>query len=354
MSTLISEAFLASVKREYGVQVVACLPLGTGAMSQTFRLTTPQHTLFLKIYRSVQDPAGKPHIERIAFSHTVQRSLETAGFPVPHLLTNLNDATYTTHDGAVYALSDFVEGRDYDPANADDLRAAGHLLGRLHQHLAAPNEPTPACGHPSQEGIQHCDQFPSRGGVREAGGGSSTEKCQPFEEEVAQILLERLDRIAAMDSVATVPIGAWRDEVVALTQRLGQPTPHTQVIHGDYRAQNLKYGEHGVCAVLDWDMARPASRLHDLAYALVFFPAVYQDTPPTTAQQRAFYEAYTAAYPLTAEERRLLPAYLQLAFLRGLTLWLNLACTTNLRQRLQPWIQAYLGERDRLVEVPVS
>ena len=44
------------------------------------------------------------------------------------------------------------------------------------------------------------------------------------------------------------------------------------IIHGDYRAQNLKFDGSDIRAILDLDTACPASRLYDLGYALSLFP----------------------------------------------------------------------------------
>ena len=60
------------------------------------------------------------------------------------------------------------------------------------------------------------------------------------------------------------------------------------LIHGDYRAQNLKFDDMGIRAILDLDTACAAPRLYDLGYALVFFSAVYQDTPLTSNQRSIF------------------------------------------------------------------
>jgi Ser/Thr protein kinase RdoA (MazF antagonist) len=114
------------------------------------------------------------------------------------------------------------------------------------------------------------------------------------------------------------------------------------IIHGDYRAQNLKFAGTRIRAILDLDTARPAERLFDLGYALVFFPAVYQDAPLTPEQRAIFLHAYESTCPLSETERKLLPSHLKLAFLRGITLWLDLYYFAGIRERTGHWIQSYL------------
>ncbi|MCG8622621.1 MAG: hypothetical protein MJE68_11585, partial [Proteobacteria bacterium] len=89
-------------------------------------------------------------------------------------------------------------------------------------------------------------------------------------------------------------------------------------------------------------------RLYDLGYALVFFPAVYQDIPLTTDQRSIFLRAYESICPLSETEREVLPTHLRLAFLRGLTLWLDLYYFAGLSERTRPWIQGYLQHAQSL------
>ena len=128
-----------------------------------------------------------------------------------------------------------------------------------------------------------------------------------------------------------------------MAAELSVPDEGDWIIHGDYRAQNLKFDAEGrVKAILDFDSARPANSAYDLAYALVFFPAVYQDSPLTSRQKSIFLEAYEAVCPLTKDERSALPAHLRLAYLRGMTLWLHLHDLGGMRERVRPWIEGYL------------
>jgi Ser/Thr protein kinase RdoA (MazF antagonist) len=323
MPGLISETFHASLYRRYNLVVKSATPVGTGAMNQTMKLVANQGVFFLKIYQSRQTLDSGPDIEQIAFSHAVQQFVGRHGFPVPGLLLNRDGATYSVWDNCVYALSEFVEGRDYQPGNSGQLRAAGELLGRVHQRLQD-FQPSTHLAWP------------------------------PMETEVFRQLKRRLFRIQSVacndqSLLSCSQIEKWLDEVEALGQALPPTDNESWIIHGDYRAQNLKFDGDRICAILDFDAARPTNRLHDLSYALVFFPAVYQDAPPTTDQQSMFFQAYTRISPLTETERERLPVYLRLAFLRGLTLWLELAYFAGMRARLHPWIQAYLREKDRII-----
>ena len=318
----LSAATRISICQNYDLTIEFAAPIGTGAMSTTMRLTTNRGLLFLKIYKSVreEDTPAPPDLQRIAFTHAIQNFLYQKGLPVPRLLPNRSGETFSVCDslldiGGVYALSEFVEGSDYDVANLDQLRASGDMLGRLHRQLRQ-----------FQPRIQ-----PAR---------------PPIEAEIFVELHGRLSRLQPVVEEGVVPllqIDAWIHEVDVLRDTV-YDTQYEQewIIHGDYRAQNLKFDGSGIRAILDLDTACPASRLYDLGYALVFFPAVYQDTPLTVDQRSIFLHAYERVCPLSNAEKEMLSTHLRLAFLRGITLWLDLYYFAGLSVRIRPWIQGYL------------
>ena len=321
-----------SICRDYNLTIESAAPIGTGAMSTTMRLVTNRGALFLKLYKSAQDPRTHAplDLQRIAFAHAVQAFLHREGFPVPRLFPNNRGKTFSVCDspvgtGEVYALSEFIEGSDYDVTNLNQLRTSGEMLGRLHRHLRQFHPP-----------------------IQPAGPSLGTELFIQLKER-----LSRLRPVAEEDIVSLAQIDAWIHEIEILRSSI-----HTQhdeeyeekwLIHGDYRAQNLKFdGSSGIRAILDLDTACPASRLYDLGYALVFFPAVYQDIPLTTDQRSIFLRAYESICPLSETEREVLPTHLRLAFLRGLTLWLDLYYFAGLSERTRPWIQGYLQHAQSL------
>ena len=271
--------------------------------------------LFLKIYGPEVNQSSAPGSgqRRIAFTHAVQTFLRQNNFPVPRVLPNKKGETFSLsaappqseEDNSIYVLSEFVEGDDYDASRpTDQLQSAGEMLGLLHRRL---------------HGFQSPIEFP----------------WPPVETE---IFTELNDRFARLQSVAgdsqTPPVSQyqldrWLQEVEELKENFQCSILNSQfsrgwVIHGDFRAQNLKFDEGRICAILDLDTTRPADRLYDLAYALVFFPAVYQDSPLTADQRSRFLHAYERICPLSELERRMLSAHLRLAFIRGITLWLDL------------------------------
>ena len=299
-------------------------------MGFTMLLHTNRRRLFLKRYHpaSTPNPNQSAEVPCIAFTHAVQNYLYNKDFHIPRLYCNRDGDSLTVEGNEIYAISEFVEGCDYDavqPTGA--LQSAGETLGQIHDEL---------------RGFQPTVGF----------------KWLPMHEEVINLLRRRLERIriAASDTdgnpVSRNRIDEWMVEAGRLDAELSELDDGDWIIHGDYRAQNLKFDAEGkVNAILDFDSARPANRAYDLAYALVFFPSVYQDTPLTPQQKSIFLEAYEAVCPLTEEERSALPGHLRLAYLRGMTLWLHLHDVGGMRDRVRPWIEGFLSGADSLTQL---
>ena len=106
----------ANIHQNYGIKIAAAIPIGTGAMSSTMALNTDQRELFLKRYKPAPDLNLNPstHIPRIAFTHAVQEYLGKREFPIPRLLRNRGGDTLTVDGNEIYAISEFVEGFDFD------------------------------------------------------------------------------------------------------------------------------------------------------------------------------------------------------------------------------------------------
>ena len=327
----LAAATQASIRQHYNLTIESAIPIGTGAMSTTMRLATSRGTLFLKIYKSArnQRTSAQPDLERIAFTHAVQTFLHRENFPVPRLLPNNNGKTFSVcgnplETGEVYALSEFIEGTDYNVANSEQLHVSGEMLGRFHQQLR---------------------QFQPQ--IQSAG--------PPLETEIFIQLQERLSRLQPVvqkDLVSPTQINSWIHEVEVLKNSVialrDTQAAQNWLIHGDYRAQNLKFDSTGVRAILDLDTACSAPRLYDLGYALIFFPSVYQDPPLTSNQRSIFLHAYESICPLSEVEREMFPSHLRIAFLRGITLWLDLYHFAGMSDRTRPWIEGYLQHTQSL------
>ena len=208
----------ASIHQNYGLNVADAIPIGTGAMSATMLLHTDRGKLFLKRSQAPSSSNFNQSTEtlRISFTHAAQDYLYKKDFPIPRLLRNRSGDTLTVEGNEIYAISEFVDGFDYDAAEPTGaLQSAGETLGRMHNELRG--------FRPSVE-IQWA----------------------PMRDEVIGTLRQRLERIRTTASetddypVSESQIDEWKTEVERLAAELHVPDEGDWIIHGDYRAQNLK------------------------------------------------------------------------------------------------------------------
>ncbi len=116
------------------------------------------------------------------------------------------------------------------------------------------------------------------------------------------------------------------------------------LLHGDYRAQNLLFRGDTVSCVLDWDDAAYGSKPLDICYSLIFFRAVIHPDPPGLPEMRAFLDGYQQSGWLRPGAWDQMADYLDLALLRGLSLWAAIRETTrdeDVLSRTTSWIDSY-------------
>lgn len=194
-------------------------------------------------------PMGKAHRIHIDFAHAVQMHLAGHGFPVTTLMATREDrATVLERDNHIYELFEFVAGIRYDGSAAMTVEA-GRQLAKLHLDLTDFSADVAAL-----RGSFH-DAGTVRRHLRFAGGkkGARTDRRL---QHVAEILMELYNG----SSVRANELGfdSWPE----------------QVVHGDWHPGNMLFRDHRLVAVLDFDAARVAPRVTDLANGMLQFSIV--------------------------------------------------------------------------------
>jgi Ser/Thr protein kinase RdoA (MazF antagonist) len=190
--------------------------------------------------------SGKDNPSRVSFTQGLHRHLELHGYQVPKLMGTARDRSPSVHlADRTYELFEFVPGQAFDQSIAS-TRSAGDALGMLHRFAA--------CFSPSW---------------RPAGGGFHD---QPL---IADSLQQLPAKLGIQEK--NNPILQLRDMYENARQRANESGIHawpTQVIHGDWHPGNLLFKDNLVIAVLDFDTARVASRVEDLASGALQFSLV--------------------------------------------------------------------------------
>ena len=194
-------------------------------------------------------PRGRDQREHVLFAHRLQLFLGERGFPLPHLVaTRDRFESMLIVDGAIYELFQFIEGGDYDRSGAATA-AAGAALGTFHrltECYASPKAPIDWHYH---------DRPAVRGAIAESVKTLGAAGNGDVDARTAQVKqLQGLYRRCA----------AHADE-------LGLRRWPPQIIHGDWHPGNMLFDEGGVAAVMDYDSARLAPRVLDIANGALQF-----------------------------------------------------------------------------------
>jgi len=194
-------------------------------------------------------PRGKNDRVRAAFAHAVQGHLAEKGFSVTTLMgTRDGDSTIVQLNSHIYELSRFVSGTRYD-GSEDATVDAGRQLARLHGYLADfsyESKPPRACFHDSATVRRHLKTL---GSDRMAG---------PEKE---------------LQVAAEVLMGAYNGSSARVNQ-CGFDSWERQVVHGDWHPGNMLFCDAKIVAVLDFDSARIAPPVTDLANGMLQFSIV--------------------------------------------------------------------------------
>lgn len=178
---------------------------------------------------------------RVAFVHGIQLFLHAHAFPTPGIIgTRGDNNSILQHHGMVYELFRFVEGEPLS-GHRDEVVSAGATLTWLHRLIAEHRPAYDAGAHEGRVGVNIdaalaaiCEQNPA---------------CREF---VGRIRRPASEAAHALDhsTLSTRP---------------------TRINHGDWHPGNLIFRNHGVVAVLDFDSARYAPPLVELANGLLQF-----------------------------------------------------------------------------------
>ncbi|HVR31599.1 MAG TPA: phosphotransferase [Acidimicrobiia bacterium] len=251
----------------------------TGRRSSLVGVETDGGRVVMKRYPSYWEE------QSILHEHAVLAKLEAIDFPAVRVVGAPQGETVVIHDGSAHALFRHVDGRTstgrYLPKRMrDDLFTnLGWLLAQLHASLSGFDP-----GHQHHLGFERVTSLPRRS------------------------LSTYLELLASVDTHRTADDAArlrhWLDErradiedrLVSTHRRLEGHSLSTTIIHGDFGAHNVLYGDHGA-VVLDFELARTEWRLREIALVLTRL----ESEPARTA----LLEAYRAGSDLGDEWKAL-------------------------------------------------
>ncbi len=267
-------------------------PAAEGNVNETAFIQTSYGRFVVR--RNCQHLNERAHQQR----HALIAHLYEHNFPVPGLIPTCAGETLLHLDNQRYEVQLFIEGKDFNAEQPQQLTSVGATLAHYHnlvQGFAAPPRDT-------------------------------TPRYNPHG------ILSMTERLMECDVMGDLwPSLAWYDARAsqlrtALRQDVYGYLPHC-LIHGDMHSGNLRFQGNEVAALLDYDQVTWDARIVDLADALVSFAtdAGYADQmmwgvfrgPLDEQRANRLIAAYVAVSPLSAQEIATLPKLIELIWLQG-------------------------------------
>ncbi|MBX3321826.1 MAG: phosphotransferase [Phycisphaeraceae bacterium] len=214
---------------------------------------------------------------RVAFVHGVQLFLAARGFATPRIIGTRDDNnSMLQRDGFVYELFSYVDGEMYTGRDSE-VADAGRQLARLHALIAdhRPDRVMPqASGRVGMDLIGSC------------------------------AVVERMDKsfASAMARIKAAALAA--DEEL---NRSDLSRRDVLIVHGDWHPGNMIFRDAEVAAVLDFDSARYAPPIVEVANGLLQFSMTRQGADPLRwplepdeRKVRMFWRGYRGGLPADA------------------------------------------------------
>lgn len=222
---------------------------------------------------------GKDDPFKVAFTHAIQLYLAARAFPVPALVgTRRDDNSLLQWNTNVYEIYQHVIGGRFN-ADVEETFAAGEVLGKFHR-LIRQYEPE----FPPMRGSYHdYPRIPTALTEIPARLSMTDESTHGREDEVLHLCRTIAD---------------YYTEAVNRVNELGFNLLEQQIVHSDWHPGNLMFRNGRVVAVIDYDTARLAPRVTDVANGTLQFSFMAGQGPPMD-------------WPVRLDTRRVL------SFLRG-------------------------------------
>lgn len=250
----------ATLDQCWGVRVHSCERIVISAHNALAWVATASGRLLAKW--SVV-PERFPRLSEMA---RLTHWLDAQGIPVSAPVPALDGRLQVEVDGISMCLQREINGDLLDTADPDQVRAAGAILARLQDALAA---------YPDAERVAALAEPPGPLTARITGWLAGAE-------HVPVVVRERLRQLVAEAPSDLLP---------------------TQLGHNDFRSANLLWAGAEIAAVIDFEETRPDHRVVELARSAVLLGTRFRNWGPVSAEVRAdFLAGYQSVRRLTPAE----------------------------------------------------
>lgn len=243
--------------------------------------------------------------DQLSYDHFVIQGLAKAGLPVPKVVRTPHGSRWVEHNGQIYELFQFIEGVDADHESLEEVVAAATMLARF--HLAT--ERFAPSGHKQwpryfdpKVSLRHLKDAKRRFSTGDRGNLGDLDQ-----HEVGETIDFLLDQAEVAEHL--------------LPDKAYWALPQT-IIHGDWHPANLRFRDHKIVGIFDFDWVGLQPRMIDITDGLLFFGSRWQALDggdiwsltqalqPDWERLRTFLTAYRQQVQLTREELAAVPDFM--------------------------------------------
>lgn len=297
MKNEISQQTLDLVMRQYGEHLLSASPLSSFyARGTAYKVRTEQGMRVIKPWTG-----GCQQLQQLK---KLINALQVADYShAPSWFTTSSGEPFATCSGRWYYVTNWVMGTPFSPTR-NTCRAAGQALAQLHQLTVSHTQ----LRQSRQSGL---GQIPAVGTVQAMPWLRELQRrAALFQKELVWVNPRSTGAAAWFRNHGQVCQQMTRQGLTRLnhpsvSRRLQQEWFHPHWLHGDVTVPNLiQTGSEVV--LLDWDRAHPGIPTVELAKSLANVCGFCPDFMTN------FIRGYMVLHPLSAEERKLVVAYLHL------------------------------------------
>ncbi len=233
---------------------------------------------------------------QVEIAHAVQKRLGDHRFPVAGLVNTVDGSSFVEHDGRIYELFRFINGKRFDktsPAAAE----SGRILTHFHDILR---------------------DFPVDPSIKK----NTFHQGEAFYEIISEVndVLPKYESPAQLDGMSDT-IAFLRKQYECANKTVESVdffSLPTSIVHGDWHPGNTLYKDGEIIAVIDFDSLRFSPRITDIANGALQFSMRMGDAEEVEQWPNTFsghtiqsmihsYDQFTKL-PLMASERTIVPS----------------------------------------------
>lgn len=244
--------------------------------------------------------------EQLSYDHSVLHGLAKAGLPVPKIVRTPQGSRWVEYNEHIYELFELIDGVDADPESLEEVAEAGHMLAKF--HLATGRmQPSGTKAWP-----RYFDPKVQLKGLKDAKKQLKSGMAGDLGPLAPQEVAETIDFLIAQAKLAEKN----------LPDKLYWSLPQT-IVHGDWHPANLKFREHKIVGIFDFDWVSKQPRIVDVTDGLLFFGSqrqsaidggdiwsLQQPFELVWERMQIFMGAYRERINLTREELESLPDFM--------------------------------------------